>query len=144
MTSPLSASPPSASPAFAPVLPTPPPTSDLLSLPEELLSLTFCRLDATDLVALECVSARMRALVTADDAAWRVVSVAAWGKTQNVELMGMAAESAGGWKKLFADKKLVENGNPAWSLPSAHEVSAICKRKFYFLILEVLVGAGLA
>lgn len=102
----------------------------LVCLPDELLSMCFCTLDASDLVALEGVSRRMRDLVTADDTVWRACAIEAWGKTQNIDLMAMAAESAGGWKPLFSEKKRVEAVNPSWSLPSPHEVSAIFKRTY--------------
>lgn len=97
----------------------------LSSLPDELLSMCYSSLGAPDLVALELVSHRMRNLVTADDVAWRACSEQAWGKTHNIHLMAMAAEAAGGWKQLYADKKLVDVSNAPWSVPSRHEVSAI-------------------
>lgn len=83
---------------------------------------------APDLVALELVSHRMRNLVTADDVAWRACAEQAWGKTHNIDLMSMAAAAAGGWKQLYADKKLVELNNAPWNVPSKHEIAAIIER----------------
>lgn len=103
----------------------------------------YSSLPAPDLVALELVSHRMRDLVTADEVAWRACAVKAWGQTQNVDLMAMAAVKAGGWKLLYADKKLVEINNAPWNVPSKHEISAIIERKltFAFLVCTRLGGS---
>lgn len=71
----------------------------------------------------------MRELVSADDVAWRECAKTSWGANHNFELMTMAAEIAGSWKQLYADKKLIEMKNSPWKVPSSHEIHAMLQRK---------------
>lgn len=102
----------------------------LCALPDELVAMCYSKLPATDLVSLEFVSRRLRELVSADEVAWRQCAQQAWGDPQNFALMSMAANTAGGWKQLFAAKKAAEKQSAPWNVPSTHEVCALFERKY--------------
>lgn len=113
-----------------PSVPSPSLKYSLTTLPDELLSICCTSLTAKDLVSLEQVSHRMRDHVSGDDPAWKECAKAAWGSTNNFELMTMAAEIAGGWKQLYAEKKVTETRNSPWKMPSIHEIHAILECMF--------------
>lgn len=110
----------------------------------------YSGLGATDLVSLEFVSRRMRELVATDDVVWRECAKKTWGEHHCLELMSMAAVSAGGWKQLYAGKTMVEALNAPWSVPCEHEVNAIMERMsfsilsylFFFFVRPSRAGLG--
>jgi hypothetical protein len=107
----------------------------LESLPDEIIAMCYSSLSAQDLVALERVCRRLRDLVCGDENAWKTCAELAWGRTHNLDLMNMAAASAGTWKALYASKKALDVTHKPWNIPSTHEVRAIMERALIVAVL---------
>lgn len=99
----------------------------LTELPDELLGLCYSTLPASDLVALEGVSRRLRLLVSTDEVAWERSSLARWGAAGQRPLLRPAASLAGGWKRLYAEKLVSDRAHAPWTAPCASELSALLR-----------------
>ncbi|PXF48282.1 Cochlin [Gracilariopsis chorda] len=102
------------------------PTFDLTALPDELISMCYADLPATDLVALEHVSRRLRHLIAYDSVCWRRCTDARWGHlTTNSVLLPSAARHAGTWKNLYSEKAICDAKNNPWLTLCQSEMLAI-------------------
>jgi len=104
----------------------------LLLLPDELIGCCLQNLEAEDLVRLELVSRRLRSVVSSDYSRWRELCMSRW-KSNSPQVLELAAEFAGGWKRLYSEKHVSEKETAPWLVPCISEVSAI---------VELIKGEG--
>lgn len=96
------------------------------ALPDELVAMCYASLSATDLVALEHVSRRLRHLIVYDSMCWKRCTEDRWGQlSSNSAILGAAARHAGTWKQLYSEKALGDRQNAPWHILSKSETLAI-------------------
>lgn len=97
----------------------------LCNLPDELISMCYSSLPATDLVSLEYVSSRLRHLVSTDSICWARCAEERWGSRTSTALLSTAARHAGSWKKLYASKVPCDQTHAPWLVPCSSETAAM-------------------
>lgn len=101
------------------------PSLNFTQLPDEIVSMCYAPLPATDLVSLELVSRRMHSLVSADSVCWRKRASERWGNHANSALLNAAARHAGSWKALYSQKFPCELRHAPWLVPCDAETAAM-------------------
>lgn len=95
-------------------------------LPDELISKCYSDLSASDLVALEHVSRRLRHLISYDSLCWKRCTEDRWSHlSSNTALLSTAVRHAGSWKNLFSEKANCDSLNKGWHTLCKSESSAI-------------------
>lgn len=98
----------------------------LTSLPDELIGMCYAGLPASDLIALELVSFRLRALIEKDGLCWRDCVKSRWGKLcANANLLPSAARHAGSWKALYVEKSASYKRYTPWFVACPAETRAM-------------------
>lgn len=98
----------------------------LTALPDELIAMCYADLSATDLVALEHVSRRLRHLIAYDSVCWKRCTESRWSYlTSNSVLLPAAARHAGTWKQLYSEKAVCETSHAPWLTLCKSETMAI-------------------
>lgn len=101
------------------------PALNFTQLPDEIVSMCYAPLQASDLVSLELVSRRLHSLISADSVCWRKCARDRWGAHVNAALLGAAARHAGSWKALYAQKLPCELSHRPWIVPCSSETAAM-------------------
>lgn len=98
----------------------------LTSLPDDLIAMCYAGLPASDLVMLESVSPRLRALIATDSVCWKRCVETRWAKvSSNLVVLPAAARHAGSWKALYAEKIAADAKNISWFVISTSETMAV-------------------
>lgn len=99
----------------------------LTQLPDELISMCYAHLPATDLVTLEQVSPHLHALIATDGPCWKRATHARWPTTAtcNPVLLHTAMHLAGSWKALYTEKAESHHRHAPWHLVTKSETLAI-------------------
>lgn len=86
----------------------------------------YADLPASDLVALEHVSHRLRTLIAEDGLCWRRCVQTRWAHlTANAALSPSAARHAGSWKALYSEKALCDATHNPWLVLCRSEIRAV-------------------